>query len=111
MFTEGKGVKDMAHIFEYQVEKLFINRLQEIGYDFVELNNYANVISNFRLQLAKFNARKLEEKGHAASFSDVEFNRIMIHVDNHSVYESAKILRDKYVLLRWYNKVVTPTLE
>ncbi len=88
----------MAHIFEYQVEKLFINRLQEIGYDFVELNNYANVISNFRLQLAKFNARKLEEKGHAASFSDVEFNRIMIHVDNHSVYESAKILRDKYVL-------------
>ena len=53
----------MAHIFEYQVEKLFINRLQEIGYDFVELNNYADVISNFRLQLAKFNARKLEEKG------------------------------------------------
>ncbi|MFR5618785.1 MAG: 23S rRNA (uracil(1939)-C(5))-methyltransferase RlmD [Clostridium sp.] len=98
LFTEGKGVKDMAHIFEYQVEKLFINRLQELGYDFVELNNYADVISNFRLQLAKFNARKLEEKGHAASFSDAEFNRIMIHVDNHSVYESAKILRDEYVL-------------
>jgi len=39
----------MAHIFEYQVEKLFINRLQELGYDFVELNNYADVISNFRL--------------------------------------------------------------
>ena len=43
-------------------------------------------------------AKKLAEKGHDASFSDAEFNRIMIHVDNHSVYESAKILRDKYVL-------------
>ena len=42
--------------------------------------------------------RTLREKGHDALFSDAEFNRIMIHVDNHSVYESAKILRDKYVL-------------
>ena len=84
---------------EYDVENLFIERLESIGYTFVKLGNYEDVISNFREQLAKFNAKKLEEKGHAASFSDAEFNRIMIHVDNHSVYESAKILRDKFVLL------------
>jgi len=84
---------------EYDVENLFIERLESIGYTFVKLDNYEDVISNFREQLAKFNAKKLEEKGHAASFSDAEFNRIMIHVDNHSVYESAKILRDKFVLL------------
>ena len=84
---------------EYDVENLFIERLESIGYTFVKLDNYKDVISNFREQLAKFNAKKLKEKGHAASFSDVEFNRIMIHVDNHSVYESAKILRDKFVLL------------
>ena len=83
---------------EYEVEKLFIDRLESIGYEYIELKNYDDVIQNFRKQLAKFNTKKLAEKGHDASFSDAEFNRIMIHVDNHSVYESAKILHDKYVL-------------
>lgn len=83
---------------EYEVESLFIERLESIGYKFIKLDNYDDVLDNFREQLAKFNAKKLEEKQHAASFSDAEFNRIMIHVDNHSVYESAKILRDKSVL-------------
>ena len=88
----------MAHTYEYEVEDIFIDRLKSIGYKFIKLDNYGDVLSNFREQLAKFNAKKLEEKGHTASFSDSEFNRIMIYVDNHSVYESAKILRDKYVL-------------
>ena len=88
----------MAHTSEYEVETIFIKRLEEIGYQFAQMKTYEDVISNFREQLAKFNAKKLAEKRHDASFSDAEFNRIMIHVDNHSVYESAKILRDKYVL-------------
>ena len=91
--------KQMSRVMsEYEVESLFIERLESIGYKFIKLDNYDDVLDNFREQLAKFNAKKLEEKQHAASFSDAEFNRIMIHVDNHSVYESAKILRDKYVL-------------
>lgn len=88
----------MSHISEYEVENIFLDRLKSIGYKFVKLNNYEDVLANFRGQLAIFNAKKLEEKGHPVSFSDKEFNRIMIHVDNHSVYESAKILRDKYIL-------------
>ena len=88
----------MAHISEYEVENIFIDRLESIDYKFIKLDNYDNVLTNFREQLAKFNAKKLEEKGHVVSFSDTEFNRIMIHIDNHSVYESAKILRDKYWL-------------
>lgn len=88
----------MAHTSEYEVENIFIDRLESIGYSFIKMDTYDDVLANFRTQLAKFNAKKLAEKGHAASFSDSEFNRIMIHVDNHSVYESAKILRDKYVL-------------
>lgn len=97
--TYEKGAyKSMAHTSEYEVENIFIDRLEGIGYKFVKLDNYDDVLANFREQLARFNAKKLEEKGHAASFSDTEFNRIMIHIDNHSVYESAKILRDKYVL-------------
>lgn len=88
----------MAHTSEYDVENKFIDRLEGIGYSFIKMNSYDDVLANFRTQLAKFNEKKLLEKGHAASFSDSEFNRIMIHVDNHSVYESAKILRDKCVL-------------
>lgn len=88
----------MGHTSEYAVENMFIDRLESLGYQFVKMNSYDDVLANFRTQLAKFNEKKLAEKGHATSFSDAEFNRIMIHVDNHSVYESAKILRDKFVL-------------
>lgn len=79
-------------MFEYEIEEKFIQRLESIGYSYIEMKNYDHVLTNFRTQLAKFNAKKLEEKGHAILFSDAEFNRIMIHIDNHSVYESAKIL-------------------
>ena len=88
----------MSHVSEYEVENIFLDRLESIGYKFVKLNNYEDVLANFREQLAIFNTKKLEEKGHPVSFSNKEFERIMIHVDNHSVYESAKILRDKYIL-------------
>ena len=83
---------------EYEVEDLFIDRLESIGYKFVELKNYDDVLANFRTQLAAFNKDKLIAKKGSADFSDAEFNRVMIHMDNHTVYESAKILRDKYVL-------------
>ena len=86
-------------ISEYEVENFFIDKLESIGYKYVQLDNYDDILKNFRIQLAEFNKKKLEEKGHKVEFSDAEFNRIMIHVDNHSVYESAKILRDKFVLL------------
>lgn len=88
----------MAHTSEYEIEDIFIDRLEGIGYKFIKLNNYDEVLANFREQLAKFNAKKLEEKGHTASFSDSEFNRIMIHVDNHSVYESAKVLIRRFII-------------
>lgn len=83
---------------EYEVESLFIDRLESIGYEYVEMKNYDDVVNNFRTQLAKFNADALIEKKGTADFSDSEFDRVMIHVENHTVYESAKIMRDKYVL-------------
>lgn len=88
----------MAHISEYDVENLFIDRLESIGYKFVAMTDYDDVVTNFRVQLAAFNASKLVEAKGEAAFSDAEFGRVMIHVDNNSVYESAKILRDKYIL-------------
>ena len=88
----------MAHVSEYEVETRFIERLENLGYKYVQLENYDDVLSNFREQLALFNAEKLMEAKGTSSFSDDEFNRVLIHMDNHTVYESAKILRDKYVL-------------
>ncbi|MCR5421554.1 MAG: type I restriction endonuclease subunit R, partial [Lachnospiraceae bacterium] len=69
-----------------------------IGYEYIELKNYSDVINNFRDKLAYFNSAKLIEAKGTASFSDTEFDRILIHVENKTVYESAKILRDKYIL-------------
>ena len=83
---------------EYEVEELFIQRLESLGYSYADLKDYDGVISNCREQLARFNAAKLEEAKGSPSFSDSEWNRVLIHLDNHSVYESAKLLRDKYVL-------------
>ena len=45
----------MAHISEYDVENLFIDRLESIGYKFVAMTDYDDVVTNFRKQLAAFN--------------------------------------------------------
>ena len=88
----------MTHISEYEVETKFIDRLESIGYEYIELKNYDDVIENFKTQIIRFNKSKLMEAKESADLSDAEFNRILIHLENKSVYESAKILRDKYVL-------------
>nr|WP_297707453.1 type I restriction endonuclease subunit R [uncultured Butyrivibrio sp.] len=83
---------------EYDVEIKFIERLELIGYDYVDLKNYDDVIVNFKTQLEKVNAEKIiAEKGDSI-LSKAEFERVMNHIDNKSVYESAKVLRDQYVL-------------
>ncbi len=88
----------MGTISEYKVEELFIERLQSIGYEYADLKNYEDVLKNFRKQLCNLNSNKLIEKKGFAELSDKEFERLMIYVDNKSVYESAKILRDQYIL-------------
>lgn len=88
----------MARISEYEVEEMFINRLESIGYEYVELKDYNDVLKNFRNQLCKLNAQKIIEKKGIPELSDKEFERLLIYVDNKTVYESAKILRDKHIL-------------
>lgn len=43
---------------EYEVESLFLDRLQEMDYKYVDLKNYDDIISNFREQVIKFNSGK-----------------------------------------------------
>ena len=88
----------MGHISEYEVETKFIDRLESIGYEYIELKNYDDVLANLKEQLVSFNESKIKEVKGEAELSEAEFKRVLIHLDNKSVYESAKILRDKYVL-------------
>ncbi|MCM1412675.1 MAG: hypothetical protein NC305_19355, partial [Lachnospiraceae bacterium] len=83
---------------EYEVESLFIDRLQEMDYTYIALNNYDDVVANFREQLCKVNRDALIAKKGTAELSDSEFHGVMLRLNNHTVYESAKILRTKWVL-------------
>lgn len=83
---------------EYEVEELYIDRLDDMGYRYVELKNYDDVCSNFRKQFCKLNAKELIAAKGIAELSDAEFDRVMIRLENHTIYESAKILREKWVL-------------
>ncbi len=83
---------------EYEVEELYIDRLDEMGYSYVDLKNYDDVCANFRVQFCKLNAKEMMSAKGVAELSDAEFDRIIIRLDNHTIYESAKILREKWVL-------------
>ena len=47
---------------EYEVESLFIDRLQEMDYTYISLNNYDDVVANFRVQFCKVNRDALIAK-------------------------------------------------
>ena len=83
---------------EYEVEDKFIKRLTEIGYEFVQMNNYEDVKANFREQLCKVNKNKLIEAKGKAELSDKEFDRVLTRLNGHTIYESAKILREQWIL-------------
>lgn len=83
---------------EYEVESMFIERLIHMGYEYTEIKNYNDVLNNFRQQLCKVNANKLIAEKGEAKLSDTEFERVVTKLDGKTIYESAKILRDKWVL-------------
>lgn len=84
---------------EYEVEEIFINQLEkEQGYSYIDMSNYDDVLANFRVQFCKVNAKALIDAKGVAELSDSEFSKILLRLDNHTIYESAKILREKWVL-------------
>lgn len=65
-----------------------------MGCERLSLRNETQLKENFRRILNARNADKLE----STPILDNEFKRIMIDISDKSVFESAQILRDKYVL-------------
>lgn len=73
------------------LEKKLIEQLDKQGFKKVTINNEDELNQNFKLQLEKHNKITL---------SDVEFERILTHLDGGSVFDKAKKLRDKFPLDR-----------
>lgn len=86
----------MTYQSEHELEELLIAQLIEQKYIRVNIPDEAALEKNFRETLFEFNRKKL---GYVA-FTDKEFERILIHLKNKSIFNSAKIFRDKFILER-----------
>lgn len=86
----------MTYQSEEKLEKNLHSQLVKQGYEAVRIPDYKALQTNFRIQLNKFNKRKLNGQ----PITDKEFRRVLTAVEGKSVYESAKILRDKLLIER-----------
>ncbi|NFC75495.1 type I restriction endonuclease subunit R [Clostridium botulinum] len=86
----------MSYQSEAELEKQLVKQLQSKKYNKVKINTEEELVQNFRVQLNKHN----EEKLGGTSLTDKEFERVMHKIEGKSIFESAKILRDKWPLKR-----------
>ena len=85
----------MAYQSEAELELQFIEQLNSQKYATVEIPDYDALVENFKIQFEKFNAAKLDHP-----LTDKEWERVFNLMLGKSVFQSAKILRDKFVLER-----------
>ncbi|MBO1264489.1 type I restriction endonuclease subunit R [Proteiniclasticum sp. SCR006] len=81
---------------EAQLEALLVKNLIRKDYERVEIRDRDDLEANFRQTLYRFNESKLNGK----PFSNKEFEKILLHIEGKSIYQSAKNLRDQFVLTR-----------
>lgn len=86
----------MSYQSEAELEKQLCYQFENQGYDVVEINNEDDLKANFREQLNLHNESNLD----GVPLTDKEFERVLRYIEGKSVFESAKILRDKYILDR-----------
>lgn len=84
----------MAYQSEAQLEQQLIEQLQNQNYNAISLPDYDSLVANFKEQFEAYNASKLNGK----SLSPKEWERVLNYINGKSIFESAKILRDKFVL-------------
>lgn len=81
----------MTHQSEQQLEITLISQLQRLGFSPIVLENSDALLANLKTQLEVFNA---------TTFSNVEFQRIMNHLNRGDRFAKAKTLRDRFLLRR-----------
>lgn len=68
-----------------------MQQLANNGYERIKIKNEKGLIENFRIQLEKLNR---------CQFKDEEFQAILLYLDQGSIFDKAKKLRDKYFVER-----------
>ncbi|WP_196048584.1 type I restriction endonuclease subunit R [Clostridium saudiense] len=86
----------MTYQSEYELEMQLIKQLEAQGYTKISIGDEDVLKANFRKMLFEHNKEKLNN----TPFTDKEFNRILIHLEGKSIYNSSKLFRDKFVLER-----------
>lgn len=86
----------MSYQSEAQLEQQLIEQLQNQNYNAVSLPDYDALLDNFKEQFEAFNSAKLGGK----PLSLKEWERVLNYINGKSIFESAKLLRDKFVLER-----------
>lgn len=81
----------MSRQSEAVLEDNLVKQLASGGYEKVTINDEKSLLANLKTQLEKHNKTTL---------SDTEFDRILNHLNKGNVFEKAKILRDKFALLK-----------
>jgi len=76
---------------EQVLENNLVNQLIGLGHQAVTIKTEDDLVSNLKSQLEKHNK---------TTFTASEFDRIIIHLSKGNIFDKAKTLRDKYVLLK-----------
>ena len=74
-----------------------IATLRQMDYEYVQIVEEDNLYANFKRQLEIHNKKQLAEVGRT-SFTDEEFEKILIYLEGGTRFEKAKKLRDLYPL-------------
>lgn len=76
---------------EYILEEQLVAQLQKLGYNLIHLKDEKEVIANLKTQLEKHNG---------VQFTTPEFDKVLNILTKGSVFEKAKILREKQHIVR-----------
>ena len=82
---------------EAALENGLISTLQQMNYEYVQVEEEKNLRTNFKSQLEKHNRKRLEEIGRT-EFTEAEFDKILIYLEGGTRFEKAKKLRDLFPL-------------
>ena len=82
---------------EAGLEAGLIATLRQMDYEYVQIVEEDNLYANFKRQLEIHNKKQLAEVGRT-SFTDEEFEKILIYLEGGTRFEKAKKLRDLYPL-------------
>ncbi len=80
---------------EQALENGLIATLKDMSYEYVQVKEETNLLSNFKKQLEKHNAKSLAEIGRS-EFTEKEFEKICIYLEGGTLFEKSKKLRDLF---------------